>query len=115
MTTIAVIIPALNEEARIPALMANLVALRPDELIVVDGGSSDRTVDLARPHGGVLPSTAGRALQMNAGARAASAEILLFLHADAFLERPAIDRIRATMAWPEVVGGIFDIRYDGND
>jgi rSAM/selenodomain-associated transferase 2 len=110
-----VIVPALNEEARIPGLLKELRALGPDELIVVDGGSTDRTAGLAAPHATVLGSAAGRAVQMNAGARAASGDVLLFLHADARLEPTGLKALRRAMADPAVAGGTFDIRYEGGD
>jgi rSAM/selenodomain-associated transferase 2 len=115
MTTVSVIVPALNEEARVPGLMRELRALGPDELILVDGGSGDRTAELAAPHATVLRSAAGRALQMNTGAHAASGEVLLFLHADARLEPTGLKALRDAMADPAVSGGTFDIRYEGGD
>ncbi len=86
---ISVIIPVLDEERRIGALLAELRGRGFTEVIVVDGGSRDRTVEIARAAcwGGPRVATAprGRASQMNAGARLATGDVLLFLHADASL------------------------------
>jgi len=57
----------------------------------------------------------GRAAQMNAGAAAASGEVLLFLHADVRLEVGSLDQIRRAMEDGTIVGGNFDIRYEGDD
>ena len=115
MPAISVVIPTLNEESNISAMLAALAALGAGEIIVADGGSTDRTLELAVPHALVLGCPSGRAFQMNAGARAASGDILLFLHADARLEAGALDSIRRALADPAVIGGAFDIRYDGGD
>lgn len=82
--SVSIIIPVLNEADRIGDLLKHL----PDniETIVVDGGSTDSTVELAASHADqIISSEKGRARQMNAGAAVASGEILLFLHADSFL------------------------------
>jgi len=115
MPTVSVIVPALNEEARIPSLLSGLLSLGPDELILVDGGSTDRTACLAERYATVLRSAAGRAVQMNAGARAASGDVLLFLHADARLDPTGLVALRNAMTDPAVAGGTFDIRYEGGD
>ncbi|HXJ36585.1 MAG TPA: TIGR04283 family arsenosugar biosynthesis glycosyltransferase [Candidatus Eisenbacteria bacterium] len=101
--------PVLDEEARIAARLAELVASRFHELIVVDGGSRDRTVELARAHAGVrvLVTARGRGQQMNAGAREATGEVLLFVHADAQLPADAGAWIERTLAVPDVVAGAF--------
>jgi rSAM/selenodomain-associated transferase 2 len=88
---LSIVIPAYNEAAALPALLADLraqqgVAL---ELIVADGGSTDGTPALAAQGGArAVAAPRGRGAQMNAGARAASAPHLLFLHADSRLESP---------------------------
>ena len=67
--TVSVIVPALNEEQSLPATIRSAREARADEVIVVDGGSADRTVETARPLADlVIGSPAGRATQMNAGA-----------------------------------------------
>lgn len=86
---VSVVIPALNEQDNIGRLLQELRAQRSVsiEFIVADGGSADRTVDVARSEGAaVVVSGPGRAVQMNAGAKAASAPFLLFLHADSSIE-----------------------------
>src|SRR5664280_2399679 len=92
---ISVIIPTLNEEVNLPVTLRPL-ADHPDvELIVVDGGSSDRTVSIAQQFTSyVFASEPGRARQMNVGARHATGDILLFLHADTFLLPGALYEIQ---------------------
>ncbi|MDV7398469.1 glycosyltransferase, partial [Arthrospira platensis SPKY1] len=85
------------------------------ELIVVDGGSDDRTVGLAAPLADqILVGPKGRASQMNAGARRASGEILWFLHADSIPPEDAAERIRAALANPSRHWGRFDVRLSGS-
>lgn len=79
------------------------------EVVVVDGGSRDRTGELSRAFPGVrvIESPRGRALQMNAGARAATRDVLLFLHADVELPPDALGQVTAAFADPAVVAGAF--------
>ncbi|AOJ58618.1 glycosyl transferase (plasmid) [Burkholderia thailandensis] len=88
---------------------------RGAEIIVVDGGSTDGTVALARPQcDAVLLAPRGRASQMNAGARLACGTILLFLHADTVLPASADTLIRAGLQEaPGHAWGRFDVRIDG--
>ena len=84
MTWISIIVPVLNEAQGISESLAALAPLRSrgHEVIVVDGGSSDKTPDLARRAADrVVSAPRGRANQMNAGAALARGEVLLFLHA----------------------------------
>lgn len=111
---LAVIIPTLNEAPRIRAALETLAPLRGrgHPVIVVDGGSDDATAELAVPLCDlVLKTTRGRAQQMNAGARAADAGALVFLHADTRLPAAAdaliVDALK-THAW-----GRFDVRIEG--
>ena len=109
---LSIIVPTLNEAEQILATLA--AAAAPGvEVIVADGGSADATVDLARAAGAhVISANRGRARQMNAGAAAASGEVLLFLHADTRLP-PGFDAAVATaLADPAVVGGRFDVRLE---
>jgi len=110
---LSVIVPTLDEEATIASTLAH--ARRPGdvELVVVDGGSRDETVNVARPLADrVLDAPRGRAVQMNAGAAAARGAVLLFLHADTRLpdDYPAL--VAEALAPADVVGGRFDIRLD---
>jgi rSAM/selenodomain-associated transferase 2 len=115
MPSISVIVPVLNEELCLPALLDDLAALQPDQVIVVDGGSTDATVALAAPRATVIGGAPGRAAQMNAGAARATGDVLLFVHADARLGSGALDALRAAMRDDRVTGGAFDIRYEGGD
>lgn len=113
---LSIIIPVLNEGARISERLQALSALRRNsvEIIVVDGGSTDDTISGARPHADhVLIAPRGRGSQMNAGAKVARGGVLLFLHADTALPDEA-DRIvcrsleQSARAW-----GRFDVSIDG--
>ena len=111
---LSVVVPALNEAASIRAALEALAPLRSrgHEVIVVDGSSTDGTAELAAPLcDRVIVMASGRALQMNAGARAAHGDALVFLHADTRLPRDA-DR-RVTDALKEKLWGRFDVRIDG--
>lgn len=102
--------PVLNEQQRIESALNDVLSIpQVHEVIVVDGGSVDRTVEHSRQHDGVvvLSFPRGRALQMNAGAQAATGNVLLFLHADVTLPQDAIEHIRAALADPNVVAGAF--------
>lgn len=112
---ISVVIPVLNEEKAIGASLGALIALSPHEIIVVDGGSSDRTRDICGTFNAtVLTSERGRARQMNHGARHARGEVLLFLHADTRLPPSAIDDIGAALSDPRYLGGRFDVELEGD-
>jgi rSAM/selenodomain-associated transferase 2 len=113
---LSIIVPALDEAIGIVACLEALAPLRGrgTEIIVVDGGSGDGTAALAAPLADrVVAAPRGRATQMNAGARIASAETFLFLHADTRLPEEA-DRLvlegleRSACAW-----GRFDVAIDG--
>lgn len=111
--SLSFIIPVLDEASRIAGLLAHLRERYPQaELVVVDGGSSDTTVELARPLCDVLCSAdAGRARQMNAGAGASSGDYLLFLHADT---TPEIDAAALSDALPHSPGwGFSPVRLSG--
>ena len=94
---LSVIIPALNEEAHIEETILN--ARNPDaEIIVVDGGSGDRTVERAEQAGAaVIRGPRGRALQQNQGAAAARGSVLLFLHADTLLPKDYVAQVFETL------------------
>jgi rSAM/selenodomain-associated transferase 2 len=107
---LSVIIPTLDEERTIEAQVRRTAALEGvDEVLVVDGGSRDETVrrvpQLARVR--TLEAPRGRASQLNAGARAATGEVLLFLHADVALPEAARRLIEAALADGRAIGGAF--------
>lgn len=115
---ISVIIPALNEARALPGTLAHLLEQSGTyEVIVVDGGSEDRTLEIARAFTGVRAVSAprGRARQMNAGARLASGELLLFLHADTLLPDGALAWLNALEPEPECQAGGFRHRFSGDD
>ncbi len=112
---LAIIIPVLNEAPAIRAQLETLQALRGKGaiLVLVDGGSNDDTTGQARALvDQIVDSARGRAVQMNAGARSNSAEVLLFLHADTTLPDCAHDRLREAIA-SGALWGRFDVRIDG--
>ncbi len=110
---ISIIIPTLNEAATIGETLRRLRSSGSCEVIVVDGGSDDGTPELARPQADlVLSAGRGRATQMNAGARAASGQVLLFLHADTVLPPGFPALLKDALRNPRVVGGRFDVRLD---
>lgn len=107
---VSVVMPVLNEEVTIGEQLAALGAVKDlGEVIVVDGGSSDRTLDVVRAHEAarILTSVRGRAAQMNAGARVAAGDVLLFLHADVRLPPDTVRWIETALADDEVVAGAF--------
>jgi rSAM/selenodomain-associated transferase 2 len=109
---ISIIVPVLNEAALIRSFLVELRKRAPRaEILVVDGNSSDQTAEYAAPVcDRVLRTTAGRARQMNAGARVAHGDVLWFIHADATIPSNATDEIARILDDPEVVGGFFRIR-----
>ncbi len=112
--TISVIIPVLNESACLARTLAALQALPGDlEILVVDGGSADDTVAIARRMGVTVASAPkGRASQMNHGASLARGDVLLFLHADTLLPAGAHALITEALARPEIAGGCFRLSFD---
>ncbi|MFA6147187.1 MAG: TIGR04283 family arsenosugar biosynthesis glycosyltransferase [bacterium] len=108
---ISVIIPTLDEEEGIGRAIRSCREAGPCEVIVVDGGSRDRTVEIARAEAdAVIIAPRGRAAQMNAGAAVARGEVLLFLHADTLLPRGSVPAAVATLQDPAVIGGAFRVR-----
>jgi rSAM/selenodomain-associated transferase 2 len=113
--TLSVIIPTLNEASALGSTLAAVAALRGSpEVIVVDGGSEDETVGIARAHQAQVCSAArGRGSQMHSGADAARGEILWFLHADSHPPADAVEQIRRACLDQEVIGGYFAVKFDG--
>jgi rSAM/selenodomain-associated transferase 2 len=116
---VSVILPVLDEEAEISGALDHLGALPGRwDVIVADGGSRDRTVELAERHPlspRVMTVTEGRARQSNAAAEAASGELLVFLHADTRLPRDAYGSLTAALRNFHLVGGNFALRFGGGD
>jgi rSAM/selenodomain-associated transferase 2 len=111
---VSIITPVLEEEKAIESTLENLRSSRA-EVIVVDGGSKDGTLEVARRmQVPVIVSSPGRARQMNAGAAVAQGDVLLFVHADTRLPPSAIDDITAALEDGRYVGGRFDVELDDN-
>ncbi len=110
---LSIIIPTLNEEARIEACLASTEGPSQVERIVVDGESEDRTVQIARSCGAkVISCPRGRGRQMNAGARNAFGDFFLFLHADTRLPPSYAETVRAALSLPGIAAGAFEFRLD---
>ncbi len=111
---LSVVVVMLNEERTIAATLGALRRGAPEaEIIVADGASEDRSVELARPHcDALLSAPRGRAAQMNAGARRARGEVLAFVHADTIVPATFAADIEGALADPRVAGGRFDVRLD---
>jgi len=111
----SIIIPTLNEEKTIESCLSALQPLRSNcEIIIVDGGSTDNTRVIAKSQADkVVSSDKGRARQMNNGARYASGNVLIFLHADTSLPENALQliqqKLNSSRKW-----GRFDIQLSGN-
>ncbi len=132
--TITVVIPTLNEEAVLLRTLSQAASLGFDELIVVDGGSHDRTREIVQAFASapaislqrsilspqssalspvsLLTAPPGRANQMNAGAAASEGTVLLFLHADTSLPSDARQAVERALEDPACVGGRFDVRFE---
>ncbi len=132
--SISVIIPSFNEERRIRACIESAQRINPLEVIVVDGGSTDRTCEIAQEAGAiVVRSSKGRGIQMNKGASFAKGKVLLFLHADTIMPETEI----SSLCYPELgsgsqgmlkqvqhdimesltdknIGGFFRLKFDDN-
>jgi len=111
---VSAIVPMLNEQESIAATLRALRSGAPRaEIIVADGGSSDRSREAARGLCDILiQAPRGRARQMNAGAAAAVGDVLAFVHADTLVPSTFAADIEAVMADPAVVGGRFDVLLD---
>ena len=118
---IAVVVPFVDEAAALPATLAALAsALRASpvaiEVVAVDSGSRDASRTVLEDAGvRTIEAARGRAAQMNAGARATAAPVLLFLHADTLLPADAFAAIAGAAREPGFVYGGFRHRFDGDD
>jgi rSAM/selenodomain-associated transferase 2 len=116
LNDLSFVIPVLNEESIIASLLGSLQTyrLRGAEIVLVDGGSSDKTIAMAQPWvDKLVTSKAGRARQMNSGAKVVTRKYLCFLHADTQLPDNAGERLLAFMA-SDCCWGRFDIRLSGS-
>jgi rSAM/selenodomain-associated transferase 2 len=114
---LSVVVPVLDEARRVVQALAALRCIAGiDEIVVVDGGSRDGTPDLARrvPDVRVLEAPRGRGRQLNAGARAATGDVLLFLHVDTSLPSDAATWVSRALAEPGVVAGAFRVRTEAD-
>ncbi len=117
--SIAVIIPVFNEQEVVSSLITALGPLGFQEAILVDGNSTDGTVQAAKaclnqlgnPDFRIISGPSARARQMNVGAAQATADILLFLHADTQLPHHVRSLIEEALSDPKIVGGRFDVRF----
>ena len=113
---LSIVVPTLNEAAALPATLTPLQPLRDagHEIIVADGGSSDATRDVAAALADrVVESDRGRAAQMNAGARVAGGDLLVFLHADTQVSADALRRLAAAFPGAGRRWGRFDVAIEG--
>jgi rSAM/selenodomain-associated transferase 2 len=109
---LSIIVPTLNEQEQLHATLARILLAPGDELIVVDGGSTDGTVAVAQQFTPcVLSAPASRARQMNLGAAHARGDVLVFLHADTLLPAGGLEAVRVTMRLPHIVGGAFRLAF----
>ena len=116
MSKLSIIMPVLNEGEGIAAALDALAVLRSlgTEVMVVDGGSRDATIQRARLRADrVIAAPRGRALQMNAGAEKASGDVLLFLHADTRLPADADHVVLNGLERSSRVWGRFDVEIEG--
>jgi rSAM/selenodomain-associated transferase 2 len=114
---ISVVLPVYNEERALPATLTQLCLQDGDyEIIAVDGGSSDATLEILAGYSRiqVLKAPKGRAIQMNTGAAAAQGEWLVFLHADTQLPPRALSRLNDWESQDEIQAGGFRHRFSGD-
>jgi len=113
MVTLSIIVPVLNEAPRLTWLLPYLEAIAPEaQLIVVDGGSVDKSHDAALPFATVVDAARGRGVQMNAGAAIANGDVLWFVYADTHPRPDSVDALVESMENPKVVGGAFEYVLD---
>ena len=109
----SVVIPTLNEEKNVAACVGAAFGMGVSEVIVADGGSSDRTVNQAERAGAmVVTARRGRGVQLNAGASIAGGDTLWFIHADCRLDPLALWEMGRALQDPAVIGGAFELKID---
>ncbi len=117
MLSVSVITPTLNEDARIADHVERLTTLDRGpgidlDIIVADGGSTDRTVERVPPAARIVAGPRGRGAQMNAGAAEAAGDILWFVHADCRPHAASLPALGAALEDPAVAGGAFEYGLD---
>ena len=112
---LSIIIPTLNEAKNIHSILTTLQPLRGQhEIILVDGGSTDSTIETASPLvDKVISSQQGRAMQMNTGSQQATGDVLWFLHGDSLPPENAAQLIEKHLIHPRKHWGRFDVRLSG--
>jgi glycosyltransferase involved in cell wall biosynthesis len=117
MIRVTILIPTYNEEKALPETLASLrqMSPSPDEILLIDGGSGDRTIEIAQSAGiaAVAAPRKGRGAQINYGVQLAAGEIVCVLHADSFLPSDAVAVIRSTMADSKIALASFMPRLVG--
>jgi rSAM/selenodomain-associated transferase 2 len=108
-----VVVPTINEAETIRSLLSWLEADDFNQIIVVDGGSTDGTVSAVRENtrASLVETSLGRGLQIRAGVEATRADVVLILHADSRPPVGAVNFIRSSLADEHVVGGCFRLRF----
>jgi glycosyltransferase involved in cell wall biosynthesis len=117
MISVTILIPTYNEEKALPHTLASLTRMmpEPDEILLVDGGSEDRTMEIALAAGikAVTAPRKGRAVQINHGVELAQSDVVCVLHADSILPDDAVAIIRATIADQGIALASFTPRLAG--
>lgn len=114
-SSISIVMPVFNEAGIIEKTLKSLSGIPGiEEIIVVDGGSTDDTVRIASVYAKVIHAKKRRAQQMNAGAKAATGDIIIFLHADCILASNGFEYLSKTIVNTNVVGGGFQLAFDDN-
>jgi len=115
MASLSIIIPVQNEEKRLSILLPVLKKQTDTEIIVSIGDSKDGSFDLAKQFSHhVIRTNSGRANQMNEGAKLATGEVLLFLHADSIIPENISGKILETCRKPGVIGGALKLKFDSS-
>lgn len=110
---LSIIIPTLNEQDNIARTLKRATERGTHEIIVVDGGSRDRTLEIARAHDAIIVKSApGRARQLSRGASVATGGTLLFLHADTILPKDFDVHVFRVLDRPGVCAGAFRLQID---
>jgi len=115
LPSIAVIVPLLNERDRLPELLEMLNELNADEVVLIDGDSTDGSKELLSKSGFLwCSSIPGRAVQMNEGAGECASDILLFIHADTDICSSHLSAVKEAMRSDDTIAGRFDVHLSGS-